>query len=355
MESAQIHTLPTGLDDITPQWLTMAVSQRFPSVVVDSVDVESVMWGTATKVFLRVQYEAIDPRGPGEALCLKGGFDDKLHGVHSIGYRTEARFYRGIAPVFSGVPDCWFAAEDFASGQGLVLTDDLRATGALFGKPDDRVGVDDVARALEVMARWHGLTWHRAGVGGLPWLTVGSELFRPVAKSFLSPAHWAAYIDLPQTDGFDASLRDRKRMLRGLYSLWCLDDSGPLAVSHGDPHVGNTYVLGDNVRRFLDWQTVCLALWSDDVTYFITGILDVEERRRHEVDLLKHYLGALRSFTADAPGFDEAWLSYRQHHLHGLMFALCPPEMQAAEVCAQMGDRYAAAAIDHETLEALGV
>jgi hypothetical protein len=57
------------------------------------------MWGTATKIFLRVRYETTEPRGPGEVLCLKGGFDGKLEGV------------------------------------------------------------DDVAKSLEVVARWHGLSW----------------------------------------------------------------------------------------------------------------------------------------------------------------------------------------------------
>jgi hypothetical protein len=352
---AEVPTLPTRLDDITPAWLTAAVAQRCPATVVEQVEIESVIWGTATKVFLRVSYSVAATGGPGQALCLKGGFDEKLNGVHNVGYRVEARFYRDIAPIIGGVPQCWFAAEDPLTGQGLVLIDDLRPSGAVFGKPEDQVGVDDVANCLELLARWHGMTWNRSSVGGLPWLTVGSELFRPVAETFLSPAHWAAFTDLPQTAAFDKPLRDRARLLRGLHALWQLDDSGPLALSHGDPHVGNSYVLPDGTRRFLDWQTVCLAPWSDDVAYFVTGILGVEDRRRHEIELLKHYLDAMSAFTDDVPQFDAAWLSYRQHHLHGLMFALCPPQMQSADVCAQMGQRYAAAAIDHQTLDALRV
>jgi hypothetical protein len=355
MSTAQVSTLPTQLDQITPAWLTAAIAQQHPGSVVDHVEIESVTWGTATKVFLRVSYANAAAEGPGPALCLKGGFDEKLDGVHNIGYRAEARFYRDIAPVVGEVPQCWFAAEDPVTGQGLVLIDDLRPSGAVFGKPEDQVGVDDVANCLELLARWHGMTWKRSSVGSLPWLTVGSELFRPVAEAFLSPAHWAAFIDLPQTAAFNTSLRDRARLLRGLHALWQLDDSGPLALSHGDPHVGNSYVLPDGVRRFLDWQTVCLAPWSDDVAYFVTGILGVADRRRHEIDLLKHYLDAMSAFTDDAPQFDAAWLSYRQHHLHGLMFALCPPQMQSADVCAQMGQRYAAAALDHQTLDALHI
>jgi len=66
----------------------------------------------------------------------------------------------------------------------------------------------------------------------------------------------------------------------------------------------------------LPGATVCLAPWADDLACFRVGI-------------------------------DAAWPACREHHLHGLMFALCPPDMQSADVCAQMGQRYGAAALDH--------
>ncbi|WP_139342216.1 MULTISPECIES: DUF1679 domain-containing protein [Protofrankia] len=49
--------------------------------------------------------------------------------------------------------------------------------------------------------------------------------------------------------------------------------------------LGNTYVVPGEGRRFLDWQTVCPAPWSEDVNYFLTGALTVEDRRKHEVEL----------------------------------------------------------------------
>ncbi|HEX5805358.1 MAG TPA: oxidoreductase family protein, partial [Macromonas sp.] len=151
------------------------------------------------------------------------------------------------------------------------------------------------------------------------------------------------------------AMRDRETLARSIRQLWAQDDAGPLAISHGDPHVGNTYTVPGGQRRFLDWQTVCLAPWSDDVTYFMTGALTVADRRAHDAALLKHYLGALRAAIGSAaPTFDEAWLAYRQHQLHGLMFALCPSDMQPAAVCEQMGVRYGAAVTDLETLAAFG-
>jgi Ecdysteroid kinase-like family len=248
-----------------------ALSRRTPGTKVRRVEMDGPIWGTATNVFLRVDYEHCSTDGPPETLCLKGGFNDEMRAVAGLGYRVESLFYRDVAPTLGeSVPRCWYADEDPAGNQGLVIVDDLRAEGARFGSVHDRYGVDQVAAALESLADWHGSSWDRAGVGGLEWLTVGSQLFRPVVRS--SRQHLPA----------------RRR--------------------------------GAALPR-----------------------------------LANHLPGSLVGRLRLLPGFDDAWLAYRRHHLHGLMFALCPPGMQPGEVCTLMGDRYAAAAIDHDTFAAVGV
>lgn len=236
-------------------------------------------------------------------MCLKRGFDDdSMRSIAGIGYQVEARFYRDIAGLLGdAVPRCWFVAEDPAGNQGLVIVDDLREAGVTFGGPSVHFDVDQVAHGLATLASVHGRTWQRRGVGSLDWLTVGPMLFRSVVESFLAPAHWAAYQELPQTGAFDEVLRDRDRVDRAVHLLWAADDADELSISHGDPHVGNTYVPADRVPRFLDWQTTCLAPWSDDVAYFLVGTLEVEDRRKHEEDLLRHYLDALSSAGGEAP------------------------------------------------------
>ena len=155
----------------------------------------------------------------------------------------------------------------------------------------------------------------------------------------------------PQTASFDDTLRDRERVERAVHRLWDLDDSDVLSVSHGDPHVGNTYRLPNGAVRFLDWQTVCLAPWIDDVAYFLVGPCR-SRRRAPDADLLRLYLSRTRNRRTG---------SRLRRGLAGLPTSpparadVCalPPEMQPAEICTLMGERYAAAAIDHETLLAV--
>ena len=47
--------------------------------------------------------------------------------------------------------------------------------------------------------------------------------------------------------------------------------ASPQTYLHGDPHIGNTYVLPDDEIGFLDWQVVRRGNWSVDVGYFYRG------------------------------------------------------------------------------------
>jgi aminoglycoside/choline kinase family phosphotransferase len=252
------------------------------------------------------------------------------------------------------VPRCWGTEVDDGGEQGIVTLDDLRGLGVAFGRPQDEYSPDQVAAALELLAGMHGRTWDRSGAGATPWLSVGSRQYRTVVTGFLSEAHWAVAMERPTTSPFTLAMRDRRRVERAMHRLWELDDREVQSLSHGDPHIGNTYLVDGSIR-FLDWQVACLGPWADDVAYFLVGALDVEARRRHDRDLLRTYLAALAATGAPPPGFDDAWTAYRRHHLHGLLFAVCPPEKQGEEVCALMGERYAAAVTDHDSLDLLDV
>ena len=89
-----------------------------------------------------------------------------------------------------------------------------------------------------------------------------------------------------------------------------MEDAAAPALSHGDPHIGNTY-LDAGRPAFLDWQGVCIAPPMDDVAYFIGGALSVADRRTHERDLLKLYLSAAAAAggprsTPTPPGWSTA-------------------------------------------------
>ncbi len=139
-----------------------------------------------------------------------------------------------------------------------------------------------------------------------------------------------------------------------MFEMWRRDDAyGTPCVAHADAHVGNTYHDAGGAPRFIDWQSVCLAPAIDDVSYFIGGALSIENRRQSERSLLKHYLDLLAGNGGPRLSFDEAWLGYRAHCIHGFLWVVTPPTMQTPERVAAMAARYVGAMEDHDVLKLL--
>ena len=342
-------SLPTTPEDLTTDWLAAALAAPGRPEVVGSEIVE-VIWGTATKVLVSVEFAtAAGADGPPSALCVKAGLDARLEGFDTTEcYRLEAAFFSDLAGSLTArIPRGWFAAS--SESQGVVVLDDLRAAGCTFGSPLSPWSVDQVAAALEQMALWHGSPVTRPA-----WLTVGSESLRNASAVLLSEPHWEATFGAAGAPVLGSEVADRARVQAAIRRVWELDDAGPLAIAHGDAHVGNTYFDADGRPGFLDWQCVCLAppLW--DVAYFIGGALTVADRRTSERELLAHYLSAARAAGAPVPDDDgSAWQSYVDHTIHGFHWAVTPPVMQSPENVAAMAERYLTAIDDHGAVSAV--
>ena len=68
-------SLPLRIEDITADWLTTILSERYPDTVVTEVHVGTVIAGTATKVRLLLAYNDAGHRHRLPAtMWLKGGF-----------------------------------------------------------------------------------------------------------------------------------------------------------------------------------------------------------------------------------------------------------------------------------------
>lgn len=93
-----------------------------------------------------------------------------------------------------------------------------------------------------------------------------------------------------------------------------------IAVTHSDPHCGNTWITKDGKPRFLDWQTAQVSSVFHDLVYFVVGALTVEDRRRYEFEILEYYLVALAEFGGPKLlGQDEEVLiEYKKNMMSGV-------------------------------------
>lgn len=346
------NPLPATLENVTADWLTSALGARFPGVVVRRVTTLQVQQCFATNVRLRLEYERTGHSArPPETLFLKAGFGrDLLSPLFASAYAREVVFYRSIADLLLvNRPACYFAATD-ESGQSVLLLEDLLARGATIGSPMSPLSPEAAGSGLRQLARLHALWWESPALSRLePYPGV----LRPIVRQLLSGESWRRSIDRPSARWIPGRLRDAAVMRTAVEAAWRHNEQRPHCLLHGDAHVGNMFIDRDGDIGFIDWQAVSRGSWAYDVTRFLVGGLDVEDRRAHERSLLAGYLDALKHVGARPPTWDAAWLEYRRNTVHGLRWITSPPGNYAEDYIGAYARRFGTAVDDLDALPAL--
>ena len=332
--------LPGAIEEITPAWLSHALSLRYPGTEVREVEVESSLHGSATKLALRVTYES--PTDLPTFFYLKGGFEEHGHAVGS-GYVNEARFYEKWAPRLPPIerPRCYFAAADREKRQGILLLEDLGLRGCTFNRAFSPLSVDRARGMLRVLAAIHGASWGRTE--GLTVVNPPNQhtarFFRAMLEKFL-PAGLAH----PEIgERVQGPLRDPRFFSRKIVELWSVHSPVMCAV-HGDAHIGNTYLTAAGEAGLLDFQTFGAGSWAREFTYFTVGSISVEDRRASLDALLDHYLAELGRHGGTPPERHEVMQSVRRNLVHGLFsWVACPLDLQPLEIVKRGADRMAIA------------
>lgn len=350
-----ISNLPLLPEHVTAEWLTVAMSSSRPGVRVTSLEVRDILWGTGTKMMVRVTYnEAGLAAGLPMDLCIKAGLADHRELVKFC-FQTEARFFAELAPMLPiGLPRVLFAADD--DEQGIVVMEDLRSAGAHLCRVQEPLDEAQAAAFLRDLAALHARWWGSpdlADDGPLGWLMRHDPLpdaaWGAFGRGQLEPEVWAHYMGLPRALAVPAACRDRATMHAALQSLRRFGSEGPVCVIHGDAHLGNMYLDGAGRPGFLDWQTTRRGHWAQDVAYFLISALDPIDRRAWEAGLITGYLAALAEYgVPDVPDEQIAWTAIRAHIVYGLFYWMVNPvEWQAEANNAAVAPRFAWAAVDH--------
>lgn len=275
--------LPRTLDGVDAELLTTLLGRR-----VDSAERLGGSEGTTDRARLALSGDGVPAtvfvktasHVPGTRL---------FGGLASLG-ENEVRFYRDVRPGMDvEAPVAHAVAFDRPTGRFLLVLEDLEARGARFVDTLTPVTVDQAAAALDTLRAVHA-------VPAPAWaLRNSDDPMLGVITRALGPLSRRVDPEL-QVPGAERLLTDYRRVARDL-------DRWPPALLHGDPHPGNTYLVGDRVG-FLDWQVVRRGPRLRDVTYFLVLGLTPEDRAAHERDLLRHY-------APDLP-WPVVWRQYRQ-------------------------------------------
>jgi hypothetical protein len=323
---------------------------------VESLQVEKIGTGQMSESHrVRIGYAAGAPPGP-TSVVVKTASEDEGSRATGIGlgiYEREVRFYDELAPRIGGpLADCHLAMIDSDGSFTIVLEDLAPAT-----QGDQITGCAPAQAllAIESLARLHAPVFADPVLGATPWLNQRGVLTQALVAQLLE-----AFLERYEGRVAPEHIEVCERFVVSLDG-WLEQHEPPLGLVHGDYRLDNMlFGAGEAARAFavVDWQTVGWGAVMTDASYFIGGSLSLEDRRRHERDLLHAYHDALREHGVRGFGWEECWEGYRRQAFLGVLMTVAPAMLvqrteRGDEMFLVTLARYAQQVLDLDALELL--
>ncbi|MFV0310000.1 MAG: phosphotransferase family protein [Desertimonas sp.] len=330
----------TGIETITPDWLSAALGCR-----VRAVEAQPVGTGQVADTY-RLVLEGDDT--PPTVIAKVPSADEVSRTASKMTrtYEIEASFYRDLANGLAvRSPHCFYADHDPETDAYVVMLEDV----APAEQGDQIAGLDEptIVAAIDELAHLHGARWGDPRLAELGWLVRNSPeniagtaaLMGGCAGPFLERYR-------PRLAPESVAATERIMPCIGEYLA---QRTGPQTVVHGDFRADNLLVGGERVV-VVDWQTVGLGPPAGDLAYLLGTSLLPEDRRRLERELIGRYLDGVRAHGGEVDG-DWLWTEYRKASYAGLLMAVVASILvgqteRGDEMFLAMADRSAALAAD---------
>ena len=257
-------------------------------------------------------------RGEGEeSVIVKLASDDPTSRATGFGmgaYYREIAFYSNLAERIGGpLPACHLAVYDDAEGWFTLVLEDMR--GATVGDQVAGCDLTQARGAIRALARLQAPVLGDLALGTSDYLNQPNPLNQALLSQLIGPfleryGERIAPEHAEVCERFVASI-----------DAWAADRRPPLGLIHGDYRLDNLLFEGDRCTA-VDWQTVAWGPALVDVSYFIGGCLQVEDRRAHEHELIDLYRETLIEQGVEGLGPEQAWEEYRRSCFHGLLMTI---------------------------------
>jgi hypothetical protein len=322
MTDLEVRATP---DAVTPAWMT-AVLRR--AGLLRSARITDFTWAAVGAGMLgdSIRFQLRYDRDEGAPASVVGKFASsdpvsRATGVDFSLYLTEVRFYQEIAATVAvRAPACHFAAIDTATGDFVVILEDLGS--ARQGNQLVGCSIADAEQAMIQGAALHGPRWKDPALASIGWLTdrgAGRQLLVDGMPAFIAEFHRR----------YDGILEPEYMAVADRYAGMCTRffdvEYRSLTLAHVDFRLDNMLFdarSGAVPLAVLDWQSVSLSAGMLDIAYFLGAGISVADRRANERDLLQLYREELRRHGVRDYGWDELWRDYRVTAFQGVSTAI---------------------------------
>jgi aminoglycoside phosphotransferase (APT) family kinase protein len=312
MVASTTAEIPSGIDGVTPQWLTAALradGATSGSAVVTGVRAEQIALDSGFSSLLYRLHLSGSAEVP-PTLIVKLPARSEARGAMEMlgGYRRELSFYRdvaGRAPIET--PHVYVARIADDSADFVLVMEDLRG----WENADHLAGLS-VERARLCITQLAGLhAWSLRGAK-MSVLEQFPSLDTPIARDLLHPAFgpgWQIYreksgapVPFAVADYADQFAEHACAALTGLTERSML--------LHGDIRADNMFFAGDRLK-VVDFQFAARGVGAADIGYLVSQGLPTEARRGHDENLVRDYLERLAEQGVTDYSFADAWRHYR--------------------------------------------
>jgi hypothetical protein len=326
--------IPRSLDELTPTWLTSALTESGILKGANVQRVDSEVLGTGFGFMgeilrLKLTYDEIEPGVPVSLIAKIPTSDKKIRSLALLGglYENEIGFYESIGKKMNiGVPRCYYSAmskigigkdkriERFEGGKNaplwlaagfsfmlrfflrfsrkrfILLLEDL--SHLRLGDQVDSCTINEAHRVLTTIAKVHAQFWNSEELNELDFvmpMDVGAEATQKVFQKYA----------LDNQSGLSGRLSDRNLLQLNWLggnsaALLRVLSASSVTLVHNDFRLDNLFFSDDDDEIVLfDWQRPSIGAPGYDVAYFLSAI-NLEKLGLTDVrPLLDHYYSAL--------------------------------------------------------------
>ncbi len=318
--------LATELAELTPEWLTAALHHDGalgPQGQVVAVATEPVGTGQmADSTRLHLTYTD-GPAGPVTVVAKLPAADElsRRTGADMGSYEREVRFYQELAGrVDVRTPHAHHADIEVGTGRFVLILEDLAPA-----RQGDQLGgcsPDVAALAVREVAGLHTARWGDASLEDVSWLHRRDDA-RLTELAALLPALYGGFAERYGDRLPDDVVALGERFVARVRTWY--ERPRPWTVVHTDYRLDNLLfgtAEGGPPIAVVDWQTVGLGPGVGDVAYFLGAGLLPDQRRAHEVELLRGWHDLVVASGVAGYAWDRCWRDYRWATLAGLHMAI---------------------------------
>ncbi|HEV7524714.1 MAG TPA: phosphotransferase [Acidimicrobiia bacterium] len=313
MTSSEV-TIPTTIEQVTPEWLSDALGRSVTSIVTEPVGVgvglvgqlfraRMECGGEPTTIIVKLAAATEADRFVATVLNMYG---------REVGFYTELSERTAISH-----PACYFATHDPVTQDSVLLLEDV----SIRGRARDQIAghsLADARPAIRTLARLHACFWDD------PALADSSFLRRLCADPYPAAVGMAYDLAWPRVQElFGDMVDDRVRefgdgyskRIPGLFAKLC---EGPLVLSHSDWRLDNLFFTDDDDVIAIDWQLIDRSVGPRDLSYHVTQSVNIDDPAgyTHAFDT---YVSDLADLGVDVDPV-WAWEAYRYGTMLGFVY-----------------------------------